>query len=213
MPYQALLLFGGMMKRIGAFLVVCVLLFSATTVSRAALNGSVSQVCTSGATVYVTITAIATVSNTSGGEQVGALVNSKFAWGVLPVDGQSHRVTVSVTLNSYEQNAAFMVIAGSGNGSYTAIGTAFAGSGTYSTTPCTSAPGIGIPTGFVLRTAVCTTPINDAPNGTIIGSNKLLAGQTWFVNPISAKAANGTRWVEVFIGSPVTVFVPAACIA
>ena len=200
------------MKHISAFLIVCVLLFSATNVSHAALNAFVSQVCTSGATVYVTITAVGTVANTPGGEQVGALVNSKLAWGVLPVDGQSHRVTVSVTLAAYEQNAPFTVIAGSGNGSYTALGTAFAGSGTYSTTPCASASSIGIPTGFVLRTSVCTTPINDAPNGNVIGSNKLLAGQTWFVNPTSTKASNGTRWIEVFIGSPVTVFVPAACI-
>jgi len=64
----------------------------------------------------------------------------------------------------------------------------------------------------VLRTLVCTTPIYDAPNGSVIGSNKLLASQTWFVNPLSTKAANGIRWIEVFIGSPVTVFVPVACI-
>jgi len=127
----------------------------------------------------------------------------------------THSVTVSVTLSAYEQNRPFTVIAGSGNGSYTAIGVAFAGSGIYSVTPCAGTPsasGISIPAGFVLRTLVCTTPIYDAPNGSVIGSNKLLASQTWFVNPLSTKAANGIRWIEVFIGSPVTVFVPVACI-
>ena len=59
----------------------------------------------------------------AGEQQVGG--------GVLPIDGQSHSVTVSVTLSAYEQNRPFTVIAGSGNGSYTAIGVAFAGSGMY----------------------------------------------------------------------------------
>jgi len=204
------------MKRIGVLLIMCALLCGTANTSRAASNGSVSQVCTIGATVFVTITAVGTIVNTPGGEQVGTLVNGKFAWGVLPVDGQPHSVTVNVTLSAYEQNVPFTVIAGSGNGSYTAIGTAFPGSGIYSATPCggtSGAPGVGIPTGFILRTSICNTPIYDAPNGYLIGSNRLLAGQTWFINPISAKAPNGTRWIEVFVGSPVTVFIPAACIA
>jgi len=72
------------MKRIGALLIVWALLCSVVNASRAASNGSVSQVCSIGATVYVTLTAVGTVSNTPGGEQVGALVNSKLAGGCCP---------------------------------------------------------------------------------------------------------------------------------
>jgi hypothetical protein len=73
------------------------------------------------------------------------------------------------------------------------------------------APGPTIPTGFVLRTISCDVAVFNAPDGSPVGSNRIRSGQTWYVNPES-KQANGKAWTEIFVGGPITGWMPTACV-
>jgi hypothetical protein len=79
--------------------------------------------------------------------------------------------------------------------------------------PCstTSIPGPTIPAGFVLRTITCDVAVFNAPDGSPVGSNRIRSGQTWYVNPES-KTANGESWTEIFVGGPITGWIPTACV-
>lgn len=73
--------------------------------------------------------------------------------------------------------------------------------------------GPGIPSGFVLRAIACNTAVFDRPGGQAVGSNRILAGQTWYVNPKpSDPDADGRRWTEIFVSSFVNGYVPAECV-
>jgi len=73
--------------------------------------------------------------------------------------------------------------------------------------------GPAVPAGFVLRVITCNTPIYNTPGGTPVGSNAILAGQSWFVNPTSVKDRRGRRWTEVFAGGYSTGFVLTRCVS
>ena len=69
---------------------------------------------------------------------------------------------------------------------------------------------------FVLRTITCTVAIFDRPDGQQLSSgDKIIGGQTWFVNPIPVSVANYRQfplWTEVFIGGPQNGFIPTVCV-
>jgi hypothetical protein len=73
------------------------------------------------------------------------------------------------------------------------------------------APGPAIPSGFVLRTITCDVAVFNAPSGSPVGSNRIRSGQTWYVNP-EPKQANGKSWTEIFVGGPITGWIPTACV-
>src|SRR5262245_55074071 len=62
-----------------------------------------------------------------------------------------------------------------------------------------SAADSGIPAGFVLKTFSQTTAIFDRPDGQAIVGNRILAGQQWYVNPMTAKDKDGDEWYEVYV--------------
>jgi hypothetical protein len=90
----------------------------------------------------------------------------------------------------------------------------------YSITVCTTAtststnnvPGPAIPDGFVLRTIKCTVAIYNTPAGTPVGTNKVLAGQTWYINPKPIRGKNGKRWTELFTGGWTNGYIPTSCV-
>ena len=78
-----------------------------------------------------------------------------------------------------------------------------------------SAAAAGLTSGFVEKRFVTTTRVLDAPNGNPIGNAIILAGQTWFVNPMTVKTTVGNdtkEWYEVYVSSPNTVYVPATAV-
>jgi len=91
-------------------------------------------------------------------------------------------------------------------------GTSVTASYTYDCTTGEQTAGIyeaaPIPSGFVLRTITCDTPIYDTANGSPLSSGeKVTAGQTWFVNPTAKEG-----WTEIFNNGYSNGFVPASCI-
>ena len=69
-----------------------------------------------------------------------------------------------------------------------------------------------IPTGFVLRTITCDTPVYDTAGGSPLATGQTVTvGQTWFVSP-TATAAEGTNWTEIFNNGVSNGFIPTACI-
>jgi hypothetical protein len=71
--------------------------------------------------------------------------------------------------------------------------------------------GAPIPTGFVLRTITCDTPVYDTAGGKPVGDNKVTNGQTWYVNPTPV-SANGQSWTEIFVAGYINGFVLTSCV-
>jgi hypothetical protein len=83
----------------------------------------------------------------------------------------------------------------------------------YSFHACTkTVPGPSIPSGFVLHTITCDTALYAEPAGALIADAKITAGQTWYVNPTPKKAADGSNWSEIFVGSYNDAFIPTGCV-
>ena len=79
-------------------------------------------------------------------------------------------------------------------------------------TPAQSAPGPGIPAGFVLRTITCDTPLYTTPEGSPVpGGAAVTTGQTWYLAP--AADEENPDWVEGFFGGYTNAWLPAECIA
>jgi hypothetical protein len=72
--------------------------------------------------------------------------------------------------------------------------------------------GPGIPPGFVLRTITCNVAVFDTPGGSPVGANRIIGGQTWYVNPVSVKASNGDSWTEIFVSGTPNSYIPARCV-
>ncbi len=74
-------------------------------------------------------------------------------------------------------------------------------------------PGPGIPSGFLLRTITCNTPVYNMAGGDPVGNgDKITAGQSWFVSPTVKKDAKGRSWTETFIGGISDGFIPSNCV-
>lgn len=73
-------------------------------------------------------------------------------------------------------------------------------------------PSPSVPSGFVLRTITCDTPVYDRAGGQPVGSNRLVNGSTWFVNPTAAQSSDGQSWTAVFTGGFRNGYVPTTCV-
>ena len=69
-----------------------------------------------------------------------------------------------------------------------------------------------IPAGFVLRTITCDVAVFDTPGGQPVGSNKITAGQSWYVNPKAVTGPSGDSWTEIFVSSETNPFIPTRCV-
>ncbi len=178
----------------------------------AASNGQITNVCVSGQTVYVTVSAVGTVQDTPSGDQIGIIVDSVLSsWPSIPADNQAHTVVASFQLASYQLQSPILVQAGDADGNRNPIGAPFAGSRYYAATSCGFTV-VGAPAGFVLRTIICTVPVFDSPGGTPVGSNIIRGGQTWFVNPTPVSDSFGRQWTEIFVAGPENGFIPTSCV-
>lgn len=80
------------------------------------------------------------------------------------------------------------------------------------TVPSVNFAGPGIPSGFVLRTITCDVAVFGQPAGTPVGSNRIKAGQTWYVNPKSVTGSDGEQWTEIFTSSSPNGYIPTKCV-
>ncbi len=199
-----------------SFALVVALALSAQSAS-AASNGQVTNVCVTGQTVYVTVSAVGSTQDTPTGDQIGVSADSlPTFWTSIPVDHQAHSITASFLLAAYQLQSPILVQAGNGDGNQNPSGAPFAGSGYYAATPCVFAgpvaAGPGVPAGFVLHTITCTVPVFNTPGGSPVGSNVILGGQTWYVNPTPVTDRFGRFWTEIFVAGPVDAFIPTPCV-
>jgi len=72
--------------------------------------------------------------------------------------------------------------------------------------------GPAVPAGFVLKTITCTTPVYSTPGGAPVGENKVLMGQTWYVNPTPVKDSAGNWWTELFASGYNNPYIPTSCV-
>ena len=72
--------------------------------------------------------------------------------------------------------------------------------------------GVGIPAGFIMHTISCTTPVYTDPAGVPVGEDRVLAGQTWYVDPAPVEGADGRQWTEIFVGSAINPWIPTECV-
>lgn len=79
-------------------------------------------------------------------------------------------------------------------------------------TTTTSFTGAGIPAGFVMHHIACTTPVYTEPAGVPVGNDRVLEGQTWFVDPEPVTGTDGQQWTEIFVGSFINPWIPTACV-
>ena len=69
-----------------------------------------------------------------------------------------------------------------------------------------------IPSGFVLRTITCNTPVYESAGGRAVSTGEAItAGQTWFVSPTPV-TVGGTSWTEIFVSGTPNVFIPTSCV-
>ena len=73
--------------------------------------------------------------------------------------------------------------------------------------------GRGIPDGFVLRTITCSVAVFDAPNGKPVGDNRIVGGQTWYVDPKGSKTVGAEGWTEVFVSGSTNGWIPSKCVS
>lgn len=69
-----------------------------------------------------------------------------------------------------------------------------------------------IPEGFVLRTITCDVAVFDTPGGQPVGDNRIIGGQTWYVNPTPVTAPDGTSWTEIFVSGTPNGYIPTRCV-
>jgi hypothetical protein len=73
--------------------------------------------------------------------------------------------------------------------------------------------GPGIPSGFVLHTITCDVAIFATAGGILVPSDeRILAGQTWFVNPAPVDGPDGQLWTEIFVSGYINGYIPTACV-
>lgn len=72
--------------------------------------------------------------------------------------------------------------------------------------------GPGVPSGYVLRNIVCDTPVYNSPGGVPVGDGRVLAGQTFYVDPTPVAALDGSSWTRIFVSSRVNPYIPTGCV-
>jgi len=144
---------------------------------------------------------------TDGSGKVLRRFDATFALGSI-TDGAG---TIPYTQGLPNYNPLFYrIVSKAGNGlgeqvAYTAVGTCPG-------LPLGSLAGRAIPDGFVLRTIACDVAVYNLPGGSPVGDNRIIAGQTWYVNPTPAKSASGENWTEIFVSGIIDGFIPTRCV-
>jgi hypothetical protein len=83
--------------------------------------------------------------------------------------------------------------------------------------PATIITGPPLPPGSELKTITCDVAVYDSAGGRPVGSNRIKAGQTWYVMP-GVKTASGPggtgsiEWSEVFVGGYTNGWIPTSCV-
>jgi hypothetical protein len=83
----------------------------------------------------------------------------------------------------------------------------------YAELSCQPAQAPGIPAGFVLRPIWCDVAVYNTPNGSPVGSARIRANQTWFVNPVPVPGSDGRDWTEIFAGGFTNGYIPTVCVS
>lgn len=137
-------------------------------------------------------------------------------FGISLTDGATQTVVFAQTVNSTSFSITFSGV--SGGDSLTLVVSDSEGFGNvYSSLSCGpgGVNGSGGTNGggtFVLKTAVCDTPLFDAPDGNAISSTAIKSGQTWYVGTASSSDPLGRSWVRVSIGSSTNFWLPSDCV-
>ena len=204
-----------------AILTLSVVLVAAFPGSSAqAASGSIGSVCINGSTVSGTV-----MVTGSAGEQIGVIIGSNppVIIGTIFASGQTYVFSFGATLPSYQVGQTITIQAGTINGN--SIGAGLTGSGNgHAPGTCTSGSGgppsigygqgggSGVPANFVIRGINCTVAVFNTPDGTPVGSNTLLKGQNWFVNPVPIRGKFRRLWTEVYVSGPIDGFIPTRCV-
>jgi hypothetical protein len=117
----------------------------------------------------------------------------------------------SFTVNFPEQNAGDVLVARIYATNTAAFGGWDLGAFPQVEVPCAGFEGAPIPTGFVLRTIVCNTPVYDVAAGKAVDGDAVTSGQTWFVNP-TPTSAGGSSWTEIFLSGFNNAWIPSSCV-
>jgi hypothetical protein len=72
--------------------------------------------------------------------------------------------------------------------------------------------GPSAPSGAELKTITCDVAVFDEPGGSPVGSNRIKAGQTWYVIPGVKADASGKNWVQVYVSGFGLPWIPASCV-
>jgi len=190
--------------------VVLVAVFPGSTVQAA--TGSITYVCLSGSTLTVNISGTG-----SAGDIVGIQINTDPAVAVGTVGSSGpFSFTFTTTINT---TSLITIQAGNLTTSGGPIGSGFGSATYYTPGSCPAAPvgygnggTTGIPAGFVQRGINCTVAVYSQVDGTPVGSNMVIKGQNWYVNPVPVRGKFRRLWTEIYVSGPVDGFIPTRCV-
>lgn len=72
--------------------------------------------------------------------------------------------------------------------------------------------GPAVPAGWVQKTITCDVAVFDQPGGNPVGSDRIKAGQVFYVNPTPKDAPDGESWSQVFVSSSPSPWIPTKCV-
>lgn len=78
--------------------------------------------------------------------------------------------------------------------------------------PATGDSAPPLPSDYVLMNIICDTAVYDTPAGSPVGDGRLLAGQTFYVDPVSVTGSDGNEWTQVFVSSYTNPYIRTSCI-
>lgn len=203
-------------------LAVLALAAAPKTATEAASTGAITDVCRNGDSLIVTVNALGDEDDSGGYDEIGAVLYLQsynyyvIQFGPIPADNQFHTLAFLFDVSGVDPSAEAHICAGNGDGSGHTTDTEFDGCSFYADIPACAPfagpPGPSIPAGFELHTITCSTAVYGLPGGQPVGANAVLAGQTWYVNPVPVAGPDGEDWTEIFLSGPVNAYIPAVCV-
>lgn len=183
--------------------------------TNAGTSGEILSVCKAQGRTQMAIWALGDIDDGGGFDNVGAQVVSAAGVNVItsaaiPADGEYHLVEFTLDTSSFDLNEEVFFCAGDIDAAGLPVPPGFSGCGVAVLDACLfEAP---VPKGFTQRSLSCTSPVLDGPAGRAVGDNTVKAGQVWYVNPKPVVGSDGLNYTEIFVGGPVTGYIPTACI-
>jgi hypothetical protein len=106
------------------------------------------------------------------------------------------------------------LVAPDGSGKGTSVTTITCSSGVFSATNefKLDFEGPAVPAGWVQKTITCDVAVFDQPGGNPVGSDRIKAGQVFYVNPTPKDAPDGESWSQVFVSSSPDPWIPTKCV-